>query len=269
MDGFLILENSVTAVPKIIKDTQDITVIQTILQEAEAENRNKRSYSLESLKNAIYSPMVQEKFQRKTFYGEAGHPLGKDIERQTNIDQSRISHIVTEAHFDGNILRGTVESANTATGRDFQGLIRQGSEVSFSMRGMGGVSRKIGNINRIEGPLYIICYDWVVFPSHSNAYMEKIIKEDANMNIDQQMLMEGASFTFNMQELSNYIIDSSKNVRELCESQNFTATGVNSTLDLKNKMLNVNENGDILKIFLEDYIVREIDDVFKNIQFKK
>jgi hypothetical protein len=92
---------------------------------------------------------------------EAGHPLGDDVKRQTYIDQTRISHIVTSVEKRGTHIFGNVESANTSCGSDFKGLIRQGSEVAFSMRGLGNVVKKEGSAMRVGSPLLIIAYDWV------------------------------------------------------------------------------------------------------------
>lgn len=59
------------------------------------------------------------------------------------------------------MLYGVVECAQTARGKDMQGLIRQGSQVAFSMRGFGPVSEKKGDITYIKAPLHILTYDWV------------------------------------------------------------------------------------------------------------
>ena len=77
------------------------------------------------------------------------------------IDQTRISHIVTKFWWEGNILKGIVESANTQVGKDFQGLIRQGSSVAFSMRGVGGIQENKKNYVEVKSPLNILSYDWV------------------------------------------------------------------------------------------------------------
>ena len=65
------------------------------------------------------------------------HPLNPDIKRQLYIDQGNISHIVNKVWWEGNLLKGEVSAANTARGADFDGLIRQGSEVAFSLRAVG------------------------------------------------------------------------------------------------------------------------------------
>lgn len=92
---------------------------------------------------------------------EAGHPLSEDIKRQAYIDQSRISHIVTSIKWEGNILKGVVETAQTSAGYDMKGLIRQGSNVSFSMRALGNVVKDEGQYKRVYSPLMILTYDWV------------------------------------------------------------------------------------------------------------
>jgi hypothetical protein len=76
-------------------------------------------------------------FKLNEFKQRYMHPLNPDVQRQLYIDQTRISHIITKAWFDGNYLKGIVECAPTAVGRDMQGLVRAGSRVAFSMRGFG------------------------------------------------------------------------------------------------------------------------------------
>ena len=160
--GFLIVESqSIPMKPNIIEHNKDNVVIETILQEAETVNRNKREYAKDALEDAILSPHIQEKLRRKSLFGEAGHPLSDSIERQTYIDQTRLSHVIKSIWWEGNIVKGLVATANTACGKDMEGLIRQGTEVAFSMRGLGGVTRKKGDLTRVEKPLHIITWDWV------------------------------------------------------------------------------------------------------------
>ena len=56
---------------------------------------------------------------------------------------------------------GIVETAQTRAGKDMRGLIRQGSSVAFSMRGMSDNVRKDGDLVRVGSPLMIGAYDWV------------------------------------------------------------------------------------------------------------
>jgi len=89
------------------------------------------------------------------------HPISKDIVRQSNIDQTRISHIMSKLWMEDLLVKATVESANTACGRDFRGLIEQGSNVAFSMRGFSKAVQENNGVIDVLGPLKIICYDWI------------------------------------------------------------------------------------------------------------
>lgn len=109
------------------------------------------------------------------------HPIEDTVKRQTYIDQRNISHIITKIWWEENLLWGEIETANTAAGRDFQGLIRQGCGVSFSMRGIGGDVKTRNGYEYIDSGLYIMCYDNVTIPSHPPAYIQEIMKEEGNI----------------------------------------------------------------------------------------
>lgn len=160
-EGFIVCEEFTSSTPSILAEENKSVIFEAVLQEADAPNRNKRIYGKDVLSEALNSPTVQEKLRNKTFYGEAGHPLSEDIKRQAYIDQSRISHIVTSLKWEGNILKGVVETAQTSAGYDMKGLIRQGSNVSFSMRALGNVVKDEGQYKRVYSPLMILTYDWV------------------------------------------------------------------------------------------------------------
>jgi len=91
------------------------------------------------------------------------HPLSEDPKRQMFVDPLRTSHIITNIGVDGNKVKARIESANTRAGRDFKGLVLQGSNVAFSMRGFSKVVEQNNDIMDVKGPLMIVCYDWVGF----------------------------------------------------------------------------------------------------------
>jgi hypothetical protein len=136
--GYMISEEVTTSTPKIVSDKSGSpTIIETVLQEGDIQNRNKRVYPKAVIERGLNTDYVQERLKTKSWFGEAGHPLTPTVERQLYIDQSNISHIITKKWWEGNLLKGIVECALTARGKDMQGLIRQGSQVAFSMRGFG------------------------------------------------------------------------------------------------------------------------------------
>ena len=93
---------------------------------------------------------------------EAGHPQGTERSRQLYIDQRNSSHIVLDHWWEGNRRRANGETAASEAGKDMMGLIKQGSEVAFSMRGLSSGMKQDGRYQRVVAPLIIGSYDWVL-----------------------------------------------------------------------------------------------------------
>lgn len=176
--GYYIAENTSGFVqPHVISSTKDWVSIETVLQKGNHFNRNKRNYGTDALQEALQAPFVQERLRTKTWYGEGGHPITSDIRRLSDVDHKNITHIICDYKFEGDLIVGRVESGNTDAGRDFRGLILQGSQVAFSMRGFANVTKtREGDV--IKKPLKVITYDWVMNPSHDTAFMRKILTEN-------------------------------------------------------------------------------------------
>jgi Prohead core protein serine protease len=259
--GFLIVESMTEpAVPNIIDHSKDNLVIDAVLQESEAGNRNKREYAHDALSGAVDSPQIQEKLRRKSLFGEAGHPLSDDIKRQTFIDQVRMSHVIKSLRWERNILKGHVAPTHTSVGRDFEGLIRQGTEVAFSMRGLGGVSRKKGELTRIEKPLHIITWDWVIFPSHSNAYQTSILKESVNDPFNTSVLNEGLFVPVDNQDILDYIKMESENFKDTVNHLELNEN--TASLGSDGKTISVDSEDGKLVLYVEEDIRKEINSFF-------
>jgi hypothetical protein len=278
--GYLINETAVTTNSPIVKsNVNGIVTIQATLQEGDVPNRNKRIYATTTLKEAVKSPYIEERLRTKTWYGEAGHPLVPTMERQLYTDQTRISHIVTKVWFEGNSLKSIVESANTVVGRDFAGLILQGSAVAFSMRGIGPITERKGEFLEVKSPLSIYDYDWVIHPSHTIAYMEKIIQE-STLNMltgkdqlsDELLIASGAVLTesaaikmFNegmlipiFEDYVEYLKTSSRNLMLISEQFEFSEDA-SIKLCADKAFVEVNDNGRKVRVLTEDYLVKELN----------
>jgi len=71
--GYIISEDAISTTPRIISDKSgQPTVIETILQEGDVQNRNKRIYPTDTIKKALTSEYVQERLNTKSWVGEAG-----------------------------------------------------------------------------------------------------------------------------------------------------------------------------------------------------
>jgi hypothetical protein len=246
--GVLLQELAVTdAEPKIVSDNGKVLRFESTLQDTKP-NRNKRLYGEDVLSEAIRANRIQEMLRTRTLLGEAGHPFSEDMKRQMQIDMSRVSHLITELNPPkGGVVRGVVETAATSCGSDMYGLIAHNkSNVAFSMRGMGGVKRVPGkDLVEVTKPLALVTYDWVVFPSHFQAYAE-INKPSSTM--------EGATPVTSRAAL-DYARDQSQNVRAIVEQ--FEIDGANYQLTEDQASVIIRSNEMIVKTFLEDDIRRE------------
>jgi hypothetical protein len=200
--GFLLQELAVVeARPEIQSDNGSVCSFACTLQDY-GDNRNKRRYSRDVLESAIASPSVQERLRTRTLYGEASHPFDDNMKRQLSIDMTRVSHLVTGLQAGQGSVRGTVQTAATSVGRDMRGLIvENNSTVAFSMRGAGAARRVPGkDLVEVTKPLVLVTYDWVTYPSHASAYMDK-----------------GGIAPIPRQEAASWALDQSANVRSLVE----------------------------------------------------
>jgi hypothetical protein len=71
--GYIISETSAVSQPTVLSDKSNgATIFETILQDGDKPNRNKRVYPLSVLKKAMESDYIKERLDTKTWYGEAG-----------------------------------------------------------------------------------------------------------------------------------------------------------------------------------------------------
>lgn len=266
--GYLITEAATTGIsPRIVHDSEVTTKFVAEIQEAEAPNRNGRIYSKEALDSAIRHYSIQEKLKNKALVCEAGHPLSDDPRRQMYIDQTNISHIITDIWWESNKLMAKIETANTRVGRDMQGLIRQGSKVAFSMRGMSDNVKKDGQYTRVGSPLMITCWDWVILPSHPNSYMvQEGVEQKVSSSIqaDEKVLTEGVLTPYNSGDLLKFVTESSQNVQDVVDAFGFKFNLDNVSYG-EDQMLSIKENNETLKIFLEENLKSELDDYYSKI----
>ena len=203
MYNFIINESAYTSEPKVVRQNKDWLEFIAVLQEADVKNRNGRVYPKRVLEEAISSPYIKERLNTLSLYGEAGHPMDTSPKRQMSIDHTRISHIIKETWWEGNLLKGRIMTANTQAGRDLMGLITQGSRVAFSLRAQGNVKKDMYGNTIVESPIHALCYDWVVNPSHDKAFLESLC-EGTRCQLFGSSLMESVDV-----ELDEAIVEES------------------------------------------------------------
>jgi hypothetical protein len=171
-----IQESAVFSQPeKIKKYTDGKVVFETYLQEAEEQNQNKRVYPKNVLAEGLNR--ISEKVASRSFLGELDHPISKDQVRQTTVLYSQVSHIIREAGWEGNLLKGVLETTPyTSNGKALSGLILDKVNVGFSLRGLADVQDN-GKNQMVMSPLIMIAYDAVSEPSNVKATIQEVRNE--------------------------------------------------------------------------------------------
>jgi len=143
-----------------------------VLQKYNTPNRNGRIYPEKILKREAenYKKMIQ----KGTALSELNHP------ESSLIDLDRVSHMITDVWWDGNILMGKLKLL-TSPGFHERGIIsckgdtaanylRQGVTLGISSRGVGSLAKK-GEQNEVQDDFELICFDLVSSPSTPGAYL--------------------------------------------------------------------------------------------------
>lgn len=255
----------------------------TVLQEADAPNRNGRIYPKRVLEKALDAPNIRERLATKTWYGEANHPLDNSVQRQMTIDLRNVAFIIKEIWWEGNILKGRCETANTAVGRDMKGLIEQGCRVAFSLRAQGNVhTNPTTGLVEVEDGLQILGYDWIQVPSHSKAFMEKICEatimamyRTTRGNLNPQLLCESEDLFLNgdMYDPADVVeateLDYTKNYTpkfKKVEDMYVPEEGdVVTSMDSERVVVTNESKHVVKKVLTEDYLVKDIREKIKGL----
>jgi hypothetical protein len=138
--------------------------IQAILQRVNAENQNGRIYPREILEREIQR-YNEEFVKQRRAYGELDHP------QELVVELKNASHIVTEMHWDGDDLVGTLEILSTPAGNIVRELIRNKCRIGISSRGVGSVIPTKGDKVMVDEDFHLICFDIVSNPSTQGAFL--------------------------------------------------------------------------------------------------
>jgi len=169
-----------------------------VLQKYNTPNRNGRVYPERILKREAEN--YKKAIAKGTSLSELNHP------ESSLIDLDRVSHIITEVWWEGNVLMGKLKLL-TSPGFHERGIVstkgdmaanylRQGVTLGISSRGVGSLAKK-GEQNEVQDDIELICFDLVSSPSTPGAYLflnaEDRSKYDENLDEEKQMQMSRAT----------------------------------------------------------------------------
>ena len=148
------------------------------LQKWGVPNRNGRVYPEKILRRE--SEKYQDAIKRGMSISELNHP------ESSLIDLDRVSHLITEMWWEGNVLMGKIKLLTTpgfhergivsSKGDVAANMMRQGVTMGVSSRGVGSLVKK-GDQNEVQDDFELICFDLVSSPSTPGAYLY-LNKED-------------------------------------------------------------------------------------------
>ena len=142
--------------------------IEGIFAQAEKQNRNGRVYPRGIMESAV-SKYVVDQVSKGRAVGELNHPEGPTI----NLD--KVSHKISDLHFEGNDVVGKATILDTPMGKIVQGLLEGGVQLGVSTRGMGSLKRQ-NNVSVVNDDFILNAIDIVQDPSAPGAFVNGIME---------------------------------------------------------------------------------------------
>lgn len=140
-------------------------------QEADAVNKNKRSYPFGVLDENVKG--LQETIKNGGLIGELDHPT------DSIVHFANASHKITRLWWEGKTLMGEGIILNTPHGKILKALINDGVRVGISSRGVGNGKVNEDGILVIGESYKLITFDAVADPSTSQAFQEKVVSKES------------------------------------------------------------------------------------------
>lgn len=140
-------------------------VMKGILQRANTLNQNGRIYPKNILEKELRN--YQKLIRDRRALGALDHTDSSIIELKT------VSHLVTEAWMEGDVIYGKVEILPTDHGETLRSLVESNVTVGISSRGVGSTQSDVNGHQIVQEDFQLICWDFVSEPSTTGAFMMK------------------------------------------------------------------------------------------------
>ena len=194
---YLPFEINTEQIVESMKQHSGKLVVRGVLQRAESKNQNGRVYPREVLVREA-KKYLKEFITQKRAMGELDHP------ESSVVNLSNVSHNITEMHWEGDNLLGTVEVLGTPSGNILKELFKAGIKLGISSRGMGSVetvSEADGSAQEVQPDFELIAFDFVSNPSTHGAFMYPM-----NESVDSQLSSRTCGEYCKAEDIINKII---------------------------------------------------------------
>ena len=231
-----------------------------VIQSLDVFNRNRRLYTNAAITESLQADHIVEMKREKSWCGEAGHPNTNDPKRIVTIDPKLISHKICDTWTTGNLLHGAIETLDDVNGfgRKMTNFILQGGEPAFSLRALCPLIKKPDGSAICAKKGHIVTYDWVILPSHREAYRDK--SRPVN-KVYQSLGSYGNTvgddlIPVNESSLINFIKEESKNIKLVSSLTEIACENMTLTDDAKFAILN--NGNDTVYVKIEDKIKHDV-----------
>ncbi len=151
-----------------LKENNGRLIVHGVLQRSDAKNQNGRVYPHGILQRESKKYATNFVTQKRAM-GELDHPESSVVNLQN------VSHNVTEMHWEGKNLIGSVEVLGTPSGNILGELFKAGIKLGISSRGLGSVEpMQEGDGQTVQNDFELIAFDFVSNPSTHGAFMHPI-----------------------------------------------------------------------------------------------
>ena len=148
-----------------LKTNDGRLIVHGVLQRANMKNQNGRIYPRKILVREA-KKYIKSFIKEQRALGELDHPDTSVVNLQN------ASHNVTEMHWEGDNLIGTVEVLGTPSGNILTELFKAGIKLGISSRGLGSVESIDDNgAEEVQDDFELIAFDFVSNPSNHGAFM--------------------------------------------------------------------------------------------------
>lgn len=244
-------------------------VAEGILQTANEKNRNGRFYSSQELFPQLTCPRTMELLNAGYLRAEMGHPLSKELQRQSTIDDTKTCARFLKLWTEGDNVWATFVATNNRYGEAFNADLAEGCKPAWSLRALGSIeqTRRGAEVKNLR----VITWDQVIYPSHPGAYTQRILSEASIMN-ESTIIHEGEKINItgeamvipiNNEQVMSFIQQESSNLKFVRECFDFAYNGINVN-EAGTKVLLTTNEGDTLVVNIESYIHRELMDYATN-----
>ena len=263
--GYIICESDIS--PKVTNISNakinGKLVAEGILQTADERNRNGRYYAEEELFPQLTAPRTLELLRAGYLRAEMGHPLSKDLQRQSMIDDTKTCARFLKLWTVGKDIWATFTATNNVNGEAFNADLAEGCLPAWSLRALGTIDKTRRGMEVRN--LRLITWDQVIYPSHPGAYTQRIISESTVMNestsIDtsekNDMVGEAMIIPITDNNIISFIQSESSNLKFVRECFDFAYDSI-SVNENGTKVLLTTKAGETIAINMESYVHNEL-----------